>query len=309
MRKAKQFFVALLPMMMLPSAAIATEAVMGRYIPGAFAAPMAGILPPEGVYWSSNTLFYTGSAGANLQVPVAGTVRLGLEATLVGENFTVLWVPGIEIAPDTQFGISVTLPVMYADVGVTLGGLRVGQSQTAIGDIMVAPTIGWHSGTTFVTASVRIYAPTGAYDVGALDNVGMNYWTFSPTLAFTHIDPERGLDFSATLGIDINTVNPDTGYYSGAMLHLDASVMKNVTEAFAVGIFGSILYQIEDDRGGNAAQSDGFRGQSFAIGPIIKYTAGSKERPINMTLSWAPEFGTKNRLRGNGVYLGISGKF
>jgi len=306
MRKAKQLFAAaLLLTTILPSAAMATEAAMGRYIPGAFAAPMAGILPPKGVYWSSNTAFYTGSAGADLQVPVAGTVRLGLEATIIGENFTVLWVPGIDIATNTHFGISLTLPVTYVDVGVTLGGLGIGQRQTALGDIMLAPTIGWSSGTTFLSASVRIYAPTGAYDVGALDNVGMNYWTFSPTLAFTHIDPERGLDFSAILGIDLNTVNRDTGYYSGALLHLDASVMKNVTEQFAVGIFGSILYQIEDDRGGNSA----FRGQSFAIGPILKYTAGSEERPIGMTLSWAPEFGTRNRTKGHGVYFGVSGKF
>ena len=75
------------------------------------------------------------------------------------------------------------------------------------------------------------------------------------------------------------------------------------------GIFGSVLYQLEDDEGGLADRLDGFKGRSYAIGPIITYEAGPKERPINIALSWAPEFGVKNRPKGNAVYLSVSGSF
>ena len=36
---------------LLPGAARATEAVAGRYVPGVFAIPVAGITPPPGVCW------------------------------------------------------------------------------------------------------------------------------------------------------------------------------------------------------------------------------------------------------------------
>lgn len=145
--------------------------------------------------------------------------------------------------------------------------------------------------------------------VGTVDNTGMNYWTFSPNVSYTYFDPARGLDFSVNAGIDFNTENPDTDYHSGTMTHLDALVIKHFNERFSAGIFGSVLYQLEDDEGGLADRLDGFKGRSYAIGPIITYEAGPKERPINIALSWAPEFGGKNRPKGNAVYLSVSGSF
>ena len=68
-----------------------------------------------------------------------------------------------------------------------------------------------------------------------------------------------------------------------------------------------MLHQFEDE--GAPTTLDGFKGRSFAIGPIAKYTAGSKENPVNIHSAGAPEFDVRNRLKGNGVYLGISGKF
>ena len=140
-----------------PDLSTATEAAMGRHLPGAFAAPTVGVVPPPGMYWSANTIYYKGSTGADLQVPVA------------------------------------------------------------------------------------------AWEEGALDNVGMNYWTFSPTLAFTHLDMTHGLDLSFIAGVDINTENPDTDYLSGALAHLDASLMKAFGEQFAVGILGAGVRRKEPD--------------------------------------------------------------
>lgn len=305
----KRTALAILSITLFPGAAAATEAAMGRYIPGVFAMPDAGVVPPmPGVYWSANTIYYKGDISADIQVPVAGDIVLGLDALIVGETFTGLWVPEVSLGNNTVLGLSLSIPVQYVEVSASLGGAEVTQRQTALGDIMFAPTIGWHSGTTFLSGSLRVYAPTGAWEEGALDNVGMNYWTFSPTVAFTHLDMQHGLDFSFTAGIDINTTNPDTDYHSGTMAHLDASVMKAFNEQFSAGIFGSVLYQLEDDDGAPPVL-DGFKGRSFAIGPMLKYTAGTKENPVNISFSWAPEFSVKNRTQGNGLYLAVSGKF
>lgn len=283
---------------------------MGRYIPGAFAIPGIGILPPvPGVYWQTTTMYYHGEAGADLEIPIGGSVQLGLKGDIAATNFTGVWVPDLSLGNNLTLGLSASVPVQYMKVGASLGPLGANDELTSLGDISFAPMLGWHSGTQFLTASFRIYAPTGNYDPTALANNGLNYWTFSPTLAYTVINPANGLEFDIIGGIDINTTNPATAYRSGAMAHLDAILMQNFGKQFAVGVFGSILYQFEDDKGGQAARLDGFRGRSFAIGPVVKYTAGTEKNPIAMSFSWAPEFGVKNRLQGNGFYLNISGSF
>ncbi|MER8442882.1 transporter [Mesorhizobium sp. M1066] len=292
------------------AAAHATEAAMGRYVTGVFTTPLAGIVPPApGFYWSSANMYYSASAGADLHIPIGNQVSFGLDATIVGTTFTGLWVPSVEIAPDTTLALSISIPVQYMEATASLGAIESKDHDTALGDIMFAPTLGWHSGKNFLSASLRIFAPTGPYEAGRIANIGMNYWTFSPTLSYTYFDMSRGLDFSMVGGIDINTRNPDTDYTSGAMAHLDASLMQYLSKELAIGVFGSVLYQFENDKGPLADQLDGFKGRSFAIGPILKYNAGTDTKPVNISLSWAPEFGTKNRLKGNAVYFSVSGAF
>lgn len=296
-------------LLLLPAAAFATEAAMGRYIPGAFAIPGVGVLPPvPGVYWQSSNVYYHGEADKNLNIPIGGTTQFGLKGDIAATNFTAIWVPELELGNNLTFGMSATIPLQYMKVSASLGPLGTSDETTSLGDIMFAPMLGWHSGTHFVTASLRIFAPTGKYDVDALANNGLNYWTISPNLAYTYIDPKRGMDYSIIAGVDFNTENPATDYRSGAMFHLDAVATKSFSNGFGVGLFGSILYQFEDDKGAPPAL-DGFKGRSFSIGPVLKYAAGTKEHPINMSLSWAPEFDVKNRLEGNGFYFNISGSF
>ena len=46
------------------------------------------------------------------------------------------------------------------------------------------------------------------------------------------------------------------------MAHFDASLTKNLTENFALGVFGGVLWQVQDDEGGLADRLDGFRAGS-----------------------------------------------
>lgn len=294
----------------IPGAARATEGALGHYFPGTYVMPLAALMPPPGLYWNSMEVYYSATSSRNLQIPVAGQIRAGLSAVIVGTTFTGLWVPDVDIAPNTSLSFSVSIPVDYVRGRAQFGTREVTEDQVALGDIMFAPTIGWRSGNNFLSASLRVWAPTGAYRNGALDNPGMNYWTFTPTLSYTYFDMKRGLDLSVVAGIDFNTRNPDTDYTSGALAHVDVSLMQYLSKKFAIGVLGAMLYQIEDDKGPLADRFGGFRGRSFAAGPILKYTAGTEKNPVNIALSWAPEFGQKNRIKGgNGVYLSISGKF
>lgn len=292
--------------------ASATEAAFGRYIPGVFATPDVGVVPPiPGIYWQSSTLYYHGSASTDVQIPIGGSTKFGLKGDYFSQTFTGIWVPDIKLDNNLTLAFSLSLPFQYMHASVDVGPLGTSDNDGGLGDIIFGPILGWHSnsGTTFASASLRIFAPTGDYDQDAIANIGANYWTFSPNLAFTTVNPKNGLEFDITGGIDFNTKNPATDYKSGAMAHFDAAVIQNFNKQFGAGIFTSVLYQFGDDTGAVADALGGFKGRSFSVGPMLKYTGGSEAHPINISLSWAPEISVKNRMKGNAFYLNASGKF
>ena len=156
--------------------------------------------------------------------------------------------------------------------------------------MVISPTLlGWNTGPHLLQARLNVFALTGPYKVGSLANVGMNYWTFTPTLAYTYLDPTLGLDVSASLGIDLNTRNEKADYRSGALLHFDRAVTKNIgTTGFGVGVLFAFPTQIQDDRGVLADRLGGFRGQSFSLGLLARYNFKLGRMEVNSMLRWAP---------------------
>ncbi|SFU20804.1 transporter [Mesorhizobium sp. YR577] len=291
----------------------ATEAVAGRYVPGLYAGPGAGIVPPApGVYWGVSNIYYHGSTSA--QVPFGDrNIAFGLEADQWVTALAGVYVPELDLPGNWTYAVQAAVPIGWTKAGAALGRFQTDQEVTGLGDISIAPVVfGWHNDAmnTFFSTSLTITAPTGEWKEGDLAFIGLNYWTFTPSIGFTRLIPEHGLDLSAKFGIDINTRNPDTDYYSGAMAHLDLAVTKSVTENFSIGALAGFLYQIEDDDSAFADARDGFKGRSIAVGPFVKYKAKFGERTeIDFGLRWANEVHVENRMRGNAIMFDITGKF
>lgn len=298
--------VALTLLLATSAPALATEGGVGRYMPGLFATSAAGLVPPvAGMYWQNSSFWYGASAGREFQVPSGNNIKLGMSIDFLSNSFTGVWVPSNSDGTWT-FAAAASVPVQYLKVDAlnVLSDDRFG-----IGDIMVSPMLGYMNGKNFLNFGLRIYAPTGPYNKDRLANIGLNYWTFSPTIGYTWMDPAMGRDFSVLAGLDINTRNTATNYRSGHLFHIDGIFTQSFPNRFGVGLIGSMLFQVSDDDGPLADQLNGFRGRSFSIGPVVRYTGGTAQAPLVVALSWAPEFGTEKRLKGNGVFLNISGSF
>jgi len=293
-----------------PAAAGASEGGGGHYISGAYTGPKAGIVPPEpGVYWSTSAFYYGASASNSLNLPVAGAIRAGLEVDFASLAYGVVYVPQLDMGNFT-FAMGVTLPVQYMRARAYAGGRSRTDNDFNPGDIILSPAIlGYRSGTHFFQTRLDIFAPTGLYDASSLANVSMNYWTFTPTVAYTYLHPPSGLDISFNLGLDINTRNAKTDYTSGAILHLDTSVSLDVGGGLGLGVAASALQQVQDDEGRLAQQLGGFRGRAFSAGPLARYAFKIGETELNASLRWVTEFGAQNRPSGDGVFFAVSAKF
>ncbi|MER9401494.1 transporter [Mesorhizobium sp. M0615] len=292
----------------------ATEAVAGRYIPGAFAGPGAAIVPPTpgAAYWAISNVYYHGEASG--EVPFGnGSVAAGLTGDTYAAILAGVYVPELHLPGNWTYAVQLAIPLGRTGATAEVGPFGTDQHVTGLGDIAFAPLVlGWHNDAmnTWLSASLTVTAPTGEWKEGDLAFIGMNYWTFTPAIGFTYLIPQHGLDLSAKFGVDINTKNQDTDYYSGAMAHLDLSVTKAVTENLSVGAIAGFLDQIEDDRSTFADAHGGFRGSSIAVGPLVKYKAKFRERTeVDLTLRWAHEVEVEHRMKGDAVFFDMSGKF
>src|SRR5687767_5989398 len=133
----------------------ATEGGASIYLLGS-GGPAAAVMPPfRGVYFDNTTYLYGGSS-ANLrkEFVLGGQVVAGIDAALLSNFSTLLWVPTTNLMGGT-LGLGLTLPVGGPSIDVPAiltgpGGQQVriaAQSSTfTVGDPIATAQLGWKSG-------------------------------------------------------------------------------------------------------------------------------------------------------------------
>ncbi len=292
---------------MLPSLALATEGGMGRPIAATTIQSNAGIVPDVPITVANFTsVYFDGSIKGNVRTPVGGDVALHLGAELSMNLFTLMKVWNTS-AGAWNFSSSITVPLLWnavtADVTAPSGTRHVRQSDSGSSDILVTPiTAGYHfSKLEHVSVGLGIWAPTGSYDKSKLANNGLNYWTFVPTVAYTRLLPDSGVELSLLGSVQFNTRNKATDYQSAPLLVVEALAMKELGSGWRAGLVAGWIEQLADDHGGLAKQLNGFRGRSVSIGPVVALSTKVGNQPVDASLQWAPSVDSKNRVEGNAV--------
>lgn len=288
----------------------ATEGGIGRPITGMQIAPYAGIVPPTSDWIVSvNTIFYEGSVGASKTLPIAGTVTSGLDYTVSYTLINAVKTWGIT-AGGWNFASSFGLPVQYTDVSSFHSRLP-DDNGTQFADLFFTPVVaGYHlTKVDHIALSVQMYAPTGAYNPNRLANAGQNTWTFTPTLAYTHLFPVHNIEFSLNYGVEFYTPNGDTNYHNAPVSVLDVLALKRFAGGWGAGIVGGYIQQLGRDTGGLAQLTGGSQGHSVGIGPMVTWAGKLDKTPVAATLRWVNEFNVSNRPKGNAVELTVNATF
>ncbi|MDA9520583.1 hypothetical protein XI06_09445 [Bradyrhizobium sp. CCBAU 11434] len=175
-------------------------------------------------------------------------------------------------------------------------------------NLTISPVIlNWAlSPTQSVTLGLDIMPNTGTYSPNKPLNVGTNYTTISPTVAYRYADP-KGFEFAVAPRLLINgtnseSVNPFTQmmqqYKSGDALVVDFTAGYNFGK-WKAGIVGGYTQQYTDDtvngiKAFNAAGiQDGNRLRSLNFGPSLSYDLGTMQINLNYQHTFYVENGTK----------------
>src|SRR5262249_45538065 len=89
--------------------ALSAENAVGVYMLG-FRGPMAGFVPPPGVYLQNDVIYYRGTANASRELDFNGQLVAGVKAKMWVDAPTLLWSTPFQIA-GSNLAFSVTVPV------------------------------------------------------------------------------------------------------------------------------------------------------------------------------------------------------
>jgi hypothetical protein len=290
------------------STARATEGGLGRPISGTGVQEDAGLVPPIPIWAVAlGSIYQDASIGAARQVPIGGQISLGLHSDLSLTTATVakVWDTG---PGEWNFESSVTLPYDWNKITAQLMGplntYTVIDSVSNPFDLYFTPiTAGYHiSKTEHVSFGFGIWTESGEYDVNRLANPSLNNWTFVPSVAYTKIMPEHGVEFDANFGLQFYTRNNATDYQNAPLMTLDLMLLRKFPDGFALGIVTGWVQQLGDDSGPTAEKLNGFVGHDVSVGPYVSYSTklGGKA-PLSFSLRWVPTVASRNRINGDTV--------
>lgn len=202
------------------------------------------------------------------------------------------------------------MPIVWLNVTASVragpGMRRLDQSNSGIHDLGFTPIIAGRSlnRATHGAFKLTLFAPTGSYRAGRLNNLGNNFWTAVPSLALTRLSADGTAELSGQLGVHVNSRNKATDYRSAPVLTFDAVASKRFNSGFGAGVDLALVQQLGDDEGPLADRLNGFEGRDFGLGPVLTYGATvAGKAPLNLTLRWVPSIASRKRIAGDTVML------
>jgi len=294
--------------------AFASEGGASFYLLGS-GGPGAALLPPlEGVFFDSTAYYYHGEAKGDRQFLVGGNLVAGLDAKIIADFPTVLWVPSTDVFGGT-LALGATAVVGRPDIEVDAVLTGPGGGQVAISaqddafivaDPVLSASLGWTVAKNLhLAVATQVNIPVGHYREGQLANLSFHRWAADTSVALTWFDPQAGWDVSAKTGLILNGANDFTDYDTGTEFHIEGSAERKFSPAFSAGLQAFHLQQLSGDSGEGATLGS-FKGRTSGIGATAAANFKLGRAPATLRLRILTEFGVKNRPEGTIGYLSLT---
>jgi hypothetical protein len=181
------------------------------------------------------------------------------------------------------------------------------------GDLYIQPiNLGWHKDRADFMAGIGVYAPTGRYEDGASDNVGLGMWSLELFAGTTiYLDEARTWNFATTAFYETHTEKEDSDIKVGDILTLEGGLGKSFKGGLInVGLAYYAQWKITDDDFGSEGLLPGVsvgKHRGYGVGPEITIPILSKSKLygfLNARYFW--ESGVRNSVEGEALVLTLT---
>ncbi|MFH1037306.1 MAG: transporter [PVC group bacterium] len=281
-------------------------------------------VPTPGFYYIQYNFYYTSDIYKNRHGRSVKSVGSGLAAIDIDVDLDLFvivpmltWVSpwevlgarwGAYVAPvfgNTSFGAA-----LDTEIG---RGRHIKESQFAPGDLYLQPIwLGWPLRHWDFVLGYGLYAPVGRYENGAVDNVGLGFWTnqFQGAVAWYPWE-NRGTAVTAAVTYEINSKKEKTDITPGSHLTLNWGVSQYLPLSgedllLEAGLLGYDQWKVTDDTGDDLLLESA-RDQIHAAGVQIGLTYAPW--PAYLTFKYLAEYSARARFEGNVFNLSFLIKF
>jgi hypothetical protein len=307
---------------LIGSTASAVAQELGHYGPGL--ADVRDLVVPAkpGFYFKQYDYYYTsdaihdadGDEVSSIPLPRGGTVDVDVDVDIYVFAPTFMWVSDWQIL-GARYAAYAIPTFGNSSVGASLStqtgrGVAADESDFGIGDLFVQPLwLGWTGEQFDAAIGYGFYAPTGEFEAGASDNIGLGFWSHQfQAAAAWYPWPERGTALVGAVTYEINHDVEDMDVTPGDRLSLNLGISQFLPLGppellLEVGAVAYGQWQMTDDEGADAFRPD-VHDQIYGVGPQI----GLVYVPLNaaVTFKWAHEIAAESRFEGDNLTLNFA---
>ena len=176
---------------------------------------------------------------------------------------------------------------------------------TGFGDLYVAPLgLTWSQEHWDYTFYYGFTAPTGRYETGADDNIGLGFWTHQPQ-AYTYYYPKVDQSSAFMLGLtyEYNTKVKGEDFNPGNRFSLEYGISQYVSERLELGVMGGHNWQISDDKGSDVFWDPSVRDKKSTLAFTAGYWAWSQR--LQIVGKYGFDYGVVQRFKTNMFMLNV----
>ena len=305
----------LLALLLTAGSAIPCQAAeLGHYSP-ALLGIRDFIMPDPGFYYIQYILFYTTDTLKDKNGNSIRSIDVGpLEFKVETDVDSYMIVPTLVYATDfeilgARYAALLSQPFGNTSVQAALEsttipgfGLKVDESGFGLGDTYIRPLwLGWNLGRFDVGAAYSLYLPTGKYDAGDADNVGLGMWTHElmANVAY-YLDEQRGTALTLAGIYEIHHEKDDIDITPGSHLSINAGISQYLPLGekwlAELGVAGTAQWQMTKDHGSDARNKN-VKDQVYGIGPEVGIVYLPWEAQFKVR--WTHEFEAEDRFEGD----------
>ncbi len=235
--------------------------------------------------------------------------RLDFSLDVNAYVFGVIWV-----SDKTVLGGNYSFQVYpaFTDNALEAPGLGVGSEVSrGLTDTYVVPIhLGWHQERADYSAGFAFYAPTGRYEDGADDNLGLGMWSFELFGGGTwYFDDAKAWHLSAMVYYESHTEKEGSDVQVGDLLTIEGGFGKSFLQgAASVGVAYYAQWKLDDDDLGLGFQPPSGRRlgkhQVFGFGPDVTFPIATQKKLIGfLNARYLLENGAETTLEGDAFLL------
>jgi hypothetical protein len=268
---------------------------------GTQAPPGFYLIAPMYVNYSADTL--KNRDGDRIVIDPDQPGSLDVDAFVLG----LIWVSEFKIFGG-NYSFQVYAPFANNSVEAPILGLQDSVS-TAFGDLYLQPVnLGWHTDRADFIAGLGIYAPTGRYESGGDENIGLGMWGFEFFAGTTvYFDKNRSWHLAATAFFETHTEKKDTDITVGDLLTVEGGFGKSFMDgAINVGAAFYGQWKLSHDDFGVELPGGPLLGKHkvYGIGPEISVPIATKKKLIGfVSARYLWESGARSTLEGQTFVL------